>query len=176
MSRFHDELFKQKGPKHDVLVIQCVSKEGLERISNEIGAVDDLLKKHVWLSRKELQIDYETEVLCQSHGYKSNFIIGYADILIKLFVQRDEDPARYGLPAGSPCQMREILAKILVECKPELTDIGSVLRQIKTYKSLLYDGRSNFHNVIASYDEPPQKVIDYLKHEGVEIVIFEEGA
>ena len=69
MSRFHEELYRRKGPKHDQLVIKCVSKSGIDAILSIAGRPDDIDT-----------MDYETEVLCK----KGNFIIGYADILIKI--------------------------------------------------------------------------------------------
>jgi len=72
VSRFHEELYRKKGPSHDDLVIRCVSRTGINKILLDLGMSD----KH-----PDFQWDYETEVVCVNRGYKTEFIIGYADIL-----------------------------------------------------------------------------------------------
>ena len=32
MSRFHDEFFRQKGPKHDKLMVKALGKAGIEKV------------------------------------------------------------------------------------------------------------------------------------------------
>lgn len=68
MSKFHDEFFKQGSSEHDQLLIRCISKEGIKKITNAMGIGDDAVEK------------YETEVLMKN----GTFVMGYADIILNL--------------------------------------------------------------------------------------------
>lgn len=178
MSKFHDEFFQQKGPKHDELVIKCVSKDTIQLIINKAGFVGD-----------NPFIVYETEVLCRN----GTFIIGYADILIKVLTDVSDDLEKeisrrahrlitdYRVPEAEAFRSARISLndgradsgfRVLVECKPTLDDVGAVLRQLKTYESILYKGYGTFKKVIATYSAPSEDVINYLSHEGVKVVTF----
>jgi len=176
MSRFHDEFFGQKGPQHDALVIKCVSNDGLQQILESLGLY------------AQAKIKYETEVICKS----GQFIIGYADIYIQVFEDGDcsddliEKRARrlindFRLPEAEAYRSarRSITASstgILVECKPSVADFGAVIRQLKTYEDILKSrGAARLFKVIATYSTPTKQVLDYLSHEDIVVVVFEEG-
>jgi len=59
---------------------------------------------------------------------------------------------------------------ILVELKPKITDIGAVLRQVKTYREYLPDITNT---VIATFSEVSDDIRQIVKHENVTIVVFE---
>lgn len=176
MSRFHEELYRRKGHKHDQLVIKCVSKSGIDAILSIAGRPDDIDT-----------MDYETEVLCK----KGNFIIGYADILIKISRNRIECQKEfderfrvlteeYRVPAAEArrsvrnyLQMKDHNYFVLVECKPALEDIGSAIRQLKTYEDAIKGEYDALKKVIATYDTPSEDVIEYLRHEGVSVFVVE---
>lgn len=207
MSRFHDEFFKQRGTRHDELMMEAVSNAGIEKILGE----KPVLKKQVvpktakalmgtyyngnpvlmWDLETDLpsnvkcaleqrgieievhesiteKIDYETEVICRS----GSFIVGYADILIKYRI----DNRAYGSMDGYEV-FRHLAGdrkQVLVELKPTLDDVGAVLRQLKTYESILR-GDDKLEKVIVTYDQQNEDLIEYLKHEGVRLIRFEEN-
>lgn len=185
MSRFQEEFFGKTETRHDELVMKCVSNDGINKIIQSVG----------WVSNAQCEnsIDYETEVICQSYGYKSNFIIGYADILIKIVpswskITETDAEARvkmlienYRIPeAEARRSVRNYYkgemagtAKILVECKPELKDIGTTIRQLKTYEGILKGDCVDWFKAIATYSRMPDETIAYLLHENVHVVTFE---
>ncbi|MFA7164631.1 MAG: hypothetical protein WC124_02125 [Desulfoplanes sp.] len=114
------------------------------------------------------KIDYETEVICRS----GSFIVGYADILIKYRI----DNRAHGSMDGYEVSQHLVgdRKQVLVELKPALEDIGAVLRQLKTYESILR-GDGKFEKVIVTYDQQNVDLIEYLKHEGVRLIRFEEN-
>ena len=186
MSRFHEEFFGKTESRHDNLVMKCVSRDGINKILRAVGLDGET---------PDFDTDYETEVICQSHGYKSNFIIGYADILVKMVSKLDKSVSseaddrikmlveNYHVPeAEAKRSVRnyyhkqlEGTAKVLVECKPDLKDIGTTIRQIKTYESALKDDCVDWFKVIATYSAVPIETIAYLLHENIHVVIFEDA-
>lgn len=167
MSRFHDEFFRAKGPKHDKLILKCVSTRGQERIfetvdANKIAYDAAAFDWKRWgESPGILYPHYETEVICKSRGYRSEFILGYADIVFGIYYK--ECPSNHDDP----------IVQILVEAKPELSDAGSVLRQLKTYEEQL-KSTHRFFKIITTYTTPDDDLLEYLEHEGVKVVVFEE--
>jgi len=173
MSRFHDEFFQQRGIEHDRLILKCLSKEGQIKILSDIDFQKDG-EEAVQLTKHDepitsLLIDYETEVLCKS---VSGFIIGYADIVFTLQVRTSEsphDPLTY--------------VKYIIEVKPKINDFGAVLRQLKTYKSVLERAKSRYvgpitipiRMIIVTTSSVPCDVIEYLAHEQVRLVRIGEA-
>jgi hypothetical protein len=184
MSRFHDEFFKQKGPKHDELVMKCISKDGINKILDPLKPLtycEYFIKNHKeYGGAKILNIDedYETEVICKN----GNFIIGYADIVYTILLQTDIN--HYSLPHRYQC---------VIEAKPEMNDVGAVVRQLKTYADILdiygneYEKSKVGENdrpyrvrgkiisgnlIIATYDNVSPEVLEYLLHEGIRVVKF----
>jgi hypothetical protein len=173
MSKFHDEFLNKGSPEHDKLMIQCTSKNGIRHIINNIdtdGYISITCLKHliqrsfndcVSFDTPTTDFNYETEVIARN----GTFIIGYADAVIKL-----------GL-AGSleftdgTLSTYEVSLRILVEAKPMINSIGEVIRQLKTYKSILgpYDPMVM---VIVTYTELDADALAYLKNEGIYVVVF----
>lgn len=208
MSRFHDEFFRQTGPKHDTLMMKALSKAGIEKVFGEkpcyLKAAPAIAKGKVfehqynheryffWNLQTELNeyvkieiekggmeipleikikedFDYETEVICKNGA----FIIGYADILITF---KSERWLVGQLDGFERSVLDARLSKhVLVEVKPELKDVGAVLRQLKTYETVLSHRCGEISKVVVTYSCPPVDVFEYLEHEGVRIVVFEEG-
>lgn len=174
MSKFYDEFFAQKGGKHDELVMKCVLDVGLNNILN-VTNFSEYAEK-VALGYKEvdrlvkddgIQTSYETETICKN----GNFIIGYADIIItaksNIIIKRKYDGIIHDVGLNT-------VGMIVVEVKPELNDIGSALRQLKTYEQCIkhqvtYD---KFYKAIATYSEVSEDVKEYLLHEGVHVIKF----
>ncbi len=91
-----------------------------------------------------------------------SFIIGYADIV---FHYSEE----YILEDGKKVYMDNLDSyfKVVVEVKPEIKEIGSVLRQLKTYMNILSD--IDF-GLIVTYSDIPQEKIDLLKGEDIFVI------
>lgn len=149
MSRFHEELYRKKGKSHDDLVIRCVSWDGLKKI---------LLDSGIAHKYPEFRWDYETEAVCANPGYRTEFIIGYADIVLTGH-----------LPGGHAYDT----VRVIVEVKPTLDDIGSTVRQLKTYERCKSGGGAQVRKVIVTYSQISDEIRDYLIHEGVSVVVFE---
>jgi hypothetical protein len=169
MSKFYDEFFAQKGGKHDELVMKCVSKDSINNILNLTHATDVIeedaikCKDHPMISDHKTSIDYETEVICNN----GNFIIGYADILITVKSNLIFKPDAFGT------QELNVYHIIIIEVKPELSDIGSVLRQLKTYEQCILQNKdTRVSKIIATYSNISEDVKDYLLHEGVHVIKF----
>lgn len=209
MSRFHDEFFRQKGPKHDKLMVKALGKAGIEKVfggrpsyskdvpvaakakiyenqwnhehvlcwSLEIDELPDWVREDIEKNGIEIPIevkinekfDYETEVICKNGA----FIVGYADLLITF---TSEKWLTGCLEEYKKNLLYERLSKhVLVEIKPELDDVGAVLRQLKTYETILGRYYGDLAKVIVTYSCPDVEVFEYLAHEGIRIVVFEEG-
>ncbi|MCK9568703.1 hypothetical protein M0R72_07170 [Candidatus Pacearchaeota archaeon] len=116
---------------------------------------------------------YETEVIARS----GNFIIGYADAIIRSLYSGDVC-VDLGYSKPYVKGQFELQADTLIEAKPELNSIGDVLRQLKTYNSLLRRTLPNrsviipMRMVITTYTELDKDSLDYLEHEGVKVVTF----
>lgn len=170
MSKFYDEFFAQKGGKHDELVMKCVSKDSINNLISLTHATDVIeedaikCKDHPLVSDHKTSIDYETEVVCNN----GNFIIGYADVLITIESKLIFKPDAFGTQEVNTYHI------IIIEVKPELMDIGSVLRQLKTYEQCIVAQNRNvkISKVIATYSEVSEDVKQYLLHEGVHVIKF----
>jgi len=69
---------------------------------------------------------------------------------------------------------------VLVEVKPDLSDVGSVIRQLKTYKDLLRRNGQNFKDieksVVVTYSSVSPNVVKLLENEGITcITVSEDG-
>ena len=187
MSRFQEEFFGKTETRHDELVMKCVSGVGIEKIIKAVCGTQD--------EQTNTSIDYETEVICQSHGYKSNFIVGYADIVIKITssgAKRVETDAEERVKklikdfhVPEPEARRSVRkyynmdavegTKILIECKPELKDIGTTIRQLKTYEGILRGNCINWFKAIATYSKVSDETVAYLMHEKIHVITFGEN-
>jgi hypothetical protein len=204
MSRFHDEFFKQKGTKHDDLLIRCLSDENLKKIASEprwpvFSSRSSVLEGrniltgdtvHAWsledgYSSEEItrivqegvsvdphfqkteRIDYQTEVICKS----GSFIIGYADLLISFerIVTADITYKNNNLRST-----KTNTTYTLVEVKPELEDVGAVIRQLKTYE-LTLKRDIQISKCIVCGNQVPSHIQNFLAHEGIKVVVFEES-
>jgi hypothetical protein len=104
------------------------------------------------------------------------FIIGYADLVItyakSLIAECEFEGIKY-----TPIDKTSIL-KTIVEIKPEMEDVGAVIRQLKTYQDILSysekDKEVKFSMVIATPVEVDQDVKEYLHHEGVRVYKIED--
>jgi hypothetical protein len=155
MSRFHEELYRKKGQKHDNLIVGCVSRPGISKILSDTG----ILEKH-----PGFQWDYETEVVCSNRGYKTDFIIGYADIVLTGRV-----------PGANPHSSEYWYERVavVIEAKPILDDVGSTIRQLKTYEGCLRGNCAKFYKAIVTYSNVRDDIKEYLAHEGIRLVVFE---
>lgn len=273
MSRFYDEFYKQKGTRHDDLVIKCVTDDDLRSKITEISVAPvkyefevescdgirwfapganieqryrsaqwnrenrsctntgcnhhpsneggcpwidhgkELLKLKGTLYKPvgERKSTYETEVVCRN----GNFIVGYADIVFgvtwnlqnaicvsvngidkgavqlnsewaKWFIGNGKDYTLYderlGYRIGTLSEIvnadtHPFVKSVLVEVKPDLTDIGSIIRQLKTYKDLL-QGQSEFRDiqktVVVTYSSVKPTAVKLLENEGITCITTSE--
>lgn len=182
MSRFHDEFFKQKGTEHDNLLIKFVSElDDCDLVYDIQNYIYKYCKAKNYETSDYIE-KYETEVLCKN----GTFIIGYADVVFSVTLPHKNSNEYNPLPLKYQC---------IMEIKPQLTDAGAVLRQLKTYADILkiYDqfyyvksqenpfadarrGRVIPGNLmIVTKTKPDDSVINYLEHEGVRVIVFDEG-
>ena len=116
-----------------------------------------------------IETSYETEVIVKN----GSFIIGYADAVIKYTVKGTLDAQ---IKEGWIWQNYDELNftnVVLLEVKPTLNSIGEVIRQLKTYNSILnrcYD----LIMVIATYSKLDQDALNYLANEHISVVTFEQ--
>jgi len=183
MSKFHDEFLNKGSPEHDKLMIQCTLEKGINHIFNLVDIkpyMEHIIKDSIhrqekldWNDRviKETNLlsydapiiltSYETEVITRN----GTFIIGYADAVIKANLTgsmrtTDPDIIKY-----------ECILYILVEAKPTINSIGEVIRQLKTYKSILCPYELMLP-VIVTYTQLDADSLTYLKNEGIRVVVF----
>lgn len=133
----------------------------------KLNPIGEWTKVEPIISVDDPVVTYEAEVICK-HG---NFIVGYADLLflVSTVVKRS-------LKLSEDWVWKDILTKkygerMIVDAKPELTDFGAVLRQIKTYMNVLRVPRG----VVVTYSDPPAELIELLKNEAVYVVKFPKG-
>lgn len=91
--------------------------------------------------------------------------IGYADAVIKLGLSgslrfTDESSSEY-----------KVVLCILVEVKPTINSIGEVIRQLKTYQSILSPYELMLM-VIVTYTQLETDSLAYLKNEKIRVVVF----
>lgn len=130
---------------------------------------DLVFKPNKWETRKE----FETEVIARN----GTFIIGYADAIIKTTHSGTIDATIEEDWIWKDFTSYSVDVDILIEAKPKLTSIGEVIRQLKTYKSILK--RSIEYSipmipVIVTYSQLEKDAITYLKNEDIQVVVFEE--
>lgn len=174
MSKFHDEFLNKGSPDHDKLMIQCTSKDGISRLIEAIdvdnyitGAclknllVRDYRNTIASYSAPIMTRRYETEVIVKN----GTFIIGYADAVITLNLS---GPIQFTDDSSSTYK---VTMYILIEAKPTVSSIGEVIRQLKTYKSMLYPYELMLP-VIVTYTQLDADALAYLKNEGIRVVVF----
>ncbi|MFZ2471371.1 MAG: hypothetical protein WAW52_05440 [Methanothrix sp.] len=171
MSKFHDEFFAQKGQKHDELVMKCVSNDGQAKLLAAFDFVTIVEHERLKCDFSNLitNYKYETEVLCKSGN---SFIIGYADLIFSWEMFFSETYVLANHPTNA--------VRYVIEAKPELTDVGAVLRQLKTYKATkerIWEADRwkivPVYMAIATYSSISDDVRAYLEHEGVKVVTFD---
>jgi len=135
--------------------------------------------------RKEVEIKcnteykYQTEVVCRN----GSFIVGYADLLfsvrpenpmknLKVFSDNVEISPKFYNKNDSLLTYGTNEFSILVEVKPQIKDVGSITRQLKTYRELL--SQSNIEKtVIVTYSDISDGARMLLKNEGIDCITVE---
>lgn len=117
----------------------------------------------------EYSMKKETEVIVRN----GTFILGYADGIIS-----EETVVRAKYNINEVGTVREInyygpSRKTIIEAKPEITSIGEVIRQLKTYASLI--GSKNARMVIATYSKLGEDALEYLSNENIIVVQFDRS-
>lgn len=111
---------------------------------------------------------YETEVIMKSR----DFIVGYADAVIKVVVTGHKVVKTS--VGNFRVSERSIESATIVEAKPDLNSIGEVLRQLKTYQSLLPTKTDTpAEMVLTTYSDLDQDEIDFLAHEKIRVIKFD---
>lgn len=151
-------------------------KEGLnETVKSFLKYVGPSLKPykvcfHTHYKAVGYNAKYNTEVLMKN----GNFIVGYADLIIRYGVKlRFEMATRPNIVIENyKPEKEEIIERhhVLVEGKPNLSSFGAVIRQIKTYKECC---KSKPKLVIATYIKPEKEILEVFKNEGISVVSFE---
>lgn len=144
--------------------------EGKRPYASEVGLLFEVLPEKISRS-------YETEVIVRN----GNFIVGYADAVIKTSHPMRIDATIEDGWAWNNYGETAIDVDILVEAKPKLSSIGEVIRQLKTYKSLLQrvppSSGSGYHipilPVIVTYTKLDNDAVFYIQNEGIKVVVFE---
>lgn len=144
-------------------VEQCTLSEGNEPVTSNVvfSYQEEKTTKH-----------YETEVICKNR----DFIIGYADAVIKTTYEGKIDAIIDKDWTWKKFHDYKVEVDILIEAKPMLTSIGEVIRQLKTYKSILERHKEYpipMVPVITTYSKPEPDAIEYIKNEGIYVVTFE---
>lgn len=149
--------------KYDPKKMESVPTGKIEQL-NPIG---EWTKVEPLVSVDDPVVTYEAEVICKNN----NFIVGFADLLfqartiVRMSLKLSEDWVWKDL------RTKEYDERMIVDAKPELTDFGAVLRQIKTYMNVLRVPRG----VVVTYSDPPAELIELLKNEAVYVVKFPKG-
>jgi hypothetical protein len=126
----------------------------------------------------EYGFDFETEMLCTP---KSS-VIGYVDVLIQPYIGRNYKASIKGMLDNIPVP-NMYSEDIIVEVKPEIKDAGAILRQLKTYRELLYNMPDDWRSypkyrreyismVVTTNSNVSPAIKDYLLHEGVHVIKF----
>lgn len=113
-------------------------------------------------------IKKETEVIIKN----GHFILGYADAIIS---EELKAIVKYVIPDGWIVKEAVFPAyrTTIVEAKPEITSIGEVIRQLKTYASLI--GDKDTHMVIVTYSKLGEDALEYLANENIIVVQFDRA-
>lgn len=139
-----------------------------EKLGNKIWLQDHLYH--------DINVDYNYEV--EKLVKKQDVLqIGYADLIITYSIEikpyilvenaQKEDIVRIKLFSNFVVHEK---GTILVELKPDIYDIGAVLRQVKTYRDYLPNITST---VITTFSEVSDDIQQLAKNEDVIIVTFE---
>lgn len=116
---------------------------------------------------EEVTPSYESEVPCK-HG---NFFVGYADMEINVVAQRTAT-----LPINNGWEwedfaLKEYRERVIVELKPKITNVGAVIRQVKTYMEILGCRRG----AVVTYSKLSRGKRELLKHESITPIQVGEG-
>lgn len=119
-----------------------------------------------------VSIKKETEVIVRN----GTFILGYADAVITYCFSYEicysiDDPIWIIKELG-PYYLPEQC--IIVEAKPELTSLGEVIRQLKTY-ALLMKLETPPKMIIATYSKLGEDALEYLANENIIVVQFDRA-
>lgn len=127
---------------------------------------------------------FETEVVCRT-GYQNNFVVGYADLVFTVSFEKIKNVYK---PRGEIIdekyykELNNIRSdlfkqfKVLVEIKPQLKDIGSIIRQVKTYRELLDSKREPPINrtVIVTYSTISDGARQLLNNENIDCITVDK--
>jgi hypothetical protein len=193
---FGGSRYGEGSPEHDKLMIKCMSKDGLKRIRETIEEptkkwkITDFQDKLDWswnksrfserVTGKEHIVDvtdsltYETEYIVKGHN---GFILGYVDAVIDI-----EYTIIFNFLSKGKCidtnNELSFHNTTILEAKPILDSIGQVMRQMKTYRDAIMDRNSNVRKNcnmrIATYSILGEDEIEFLRHEGIEVIVFEK--
>jgi len=172
MTRFHDEFFKQKGTKHDELMFRCTSEEMLERIvAAGWASCKDILPDNPTSLRPTPEMVYETEQIVKN----GTFIIGYVDMVIDVTYPDCAERTTYNLHKSrwETSEPGDFSFRVYVEAKPTITDVGAVMRQLKTYRATYrqvnrHEAESGM--VIVTTTPLQDDAIQFLDHEGIGVI------
>jgi len=161
----------------------------LREIADRIDTYDDKTLEWTMMSDlfkfeiKDIEYNYEVEKLVT---VSNKDLFGYADLIIDFnvcivprlvdiphYVQKTKYNDLNQLSMDFVDDPRSAIKKhgtIVVELKPKITDIGAVLRQVKTYREYLPDITNT---VIATFSEVSDDIRQIAKNENVTIVAFE---
>ena len=126
---------------------------------------------------------YETEVICKT---SSGFIIGYADLIAYYRVKGQRTAVSCHFEENYPnipCHVfggNEIIRNIavLVEVKPELESLGTIIRQVKTYYDALEckikyrRGNTVFLKAVVTYSDFTASSRRLFANEGITLIRF----
>lgn len=118
-----------------------------------------------------ISIKKETEVIIRN----GTFILGYADAVITYCYSYEicysvDDPI-WTIKKLGPYYLPE--QYIIVEAKPELTSLGEVIRQLKTYALLMKQETPKM--IIATYSKLGEDALEYLANENIVVVQFDRA-
>ncbi|RLI96159.1 MAG: hypothetical protein DRP00_05790 [Candidatus Aenigmatarchaeota archaeon] len=125
---------------------------------------------------------FKTEVICKTGR---DFIVGYADLLILYELIGDCIGVKSDVPEenapreiyGPESNNEEIL--VLVEVKPKLDSLGTVIRQIKTYYDCLketeyrrFHSEGRFKKAVVTYSDFSKDIYNLFLNEGIYLIKF----
>jgi hypothetical protein len=173
MTRLHDEFSRKGSPRHDALVVKAQSPMGIQKILNDVATglgvslesedcgkceyTETFGDKRAKLRQVGFQYSLETEAICTN----GSFLVGYSDIILTLMRFIGYEPSRVIGKCG---------CAIIIECKPELTDVFDTVKQLKTYMKY----RNAQVGVIVTYSDVDDDTIAVLKNEHIVVSRFEE--
>jgi hypothetical protein len=159
---------------HDFMGCESCSRH--KNCPNNWTSTKQKIENEVDYSVRCIKHSYETEVLCKN----GSFIMGYADMVIKTErVVGIITAVEFNKTTCSIYPFYNLKEDIytIVEVKPELNDIGAIIRQLKTYKEILSKTELRDDGPIAMVIATPVEVTDavekYLLHEGINVYKIE---